>query len=148
VEYASDIATKCLRAFASELSLRLDLDFDLKKAGDPELSQMMHPHGTFVVARLGDMPVGCVGVKGTGEPIAEIKRMWIAPAARGLGLARRLMITAEDAARALGIRTLRLDTNSALFEAVTLYRTMGWAEIDRFNADPYPDLFFEKHLTQ
>lgn len=73
--------------------------------------------------------------------------MWIAPSARGLGLARRLMTTAEDAARSIGIKTLRLDTNSTLFEAVGLYRKMGWTEIDRFNDDPYPDLFFEKQLS-
>lgn len=147
VDYASDVATTCLNAFASELSRRLGLEFDLKKSGDPELSQMKHPHGTFVVARLGDMPLGCVGVKGSGGSLAEIKRMWIAPSARGLGLARRLMTTAEGAARSIGIETLRLDTNSTLFEAVGLYRTMGWTEIDRFNDDPYPDLFFEKQLS-
>lgn len=145
-DYASDMATKCLSAFASELSHRLNLNFDLKKAGDPELEQMKHPHGTFVVARLGDMPVGCVGVKGNGDTLAEVKRMWIAPAARGFGLARRLMTTAEDAARVLGIVTLRLDTNSTLFEAVSLYQNMGWKEIERFNNDPYPDRFFEKQL--
>ncbi|MXQ09794.1 GNAT family N-acetyltransferase [Alphaproteobacteria bacterium GH1-50] len=146
VDYASEIATKCLTAFAAELSARLGVEFDLKKSGDPELSQMKHPNGTFVVARLGDMPIGCVGVKGRGDTLAEIKRMWIAPAARGLGLAHRLMTTAEEAARALGIETLRLDTNSTLVEAVGLYRKMGWSRIERFNDDPYPDLFFEKCL--
>ncbi|KCV83830.1 MarR family transcriptional regulator [Actibacterium atlanticum] len=146
IDYASDLATTCLNAYAMELGARLNVEFDLKKAGDPDLSQMKHPHGTFVVARLGDMPVGCVGVKGNGGQLAEIKRMWIAPAARGLGLARRMMTAAEDAARDLGIEVLRLDTNSTLFEAVKLYQTMGWTQIDRFNNDPYPDLFFEKHL--
>ena len=56
------------------------------------------------------------------------------------------MTAAEDAARRLGIATLRLDTNSALLEAVSLYRNMGWQEIARYNDDPYPDLFFEKPL--
>ena len=56
------------------------------------------------------------------------------------------MREAESAARDLGIRTLRLDTNSALPEALALYRRSGWVEIDRFNVDPYPDLFFEKAL--
>ena len=146
-DYASDIADVCLKAFASELGARLGITFDLKKAGDPDLSQMKHPHGTFVVARLGDMPIGCVGVKGNGTDTAEIKRLWIAPAARGFGLARRLMSTAEDAARNLGIDVLRLDTNSALSEAVALYHATGWIEIDRFNDDPYPDVFFEKNVN-
>ncbi|MEM9247155.1 MAG: helix-turn-helix domain-containing GNAT family N-acetyltransferase [Pseudomonadota bacterium] len=145
-DYTSDIAKFCLNAYAAELSARLDLPFDPKQAGGPELSQMQHPNGTFVIARLDDMPVGCVGVKGNGAAPAEIKRMWVAPAARGLGLAHRLMDAAEDAARGLGIRTLRLDTNSALTEAVGLYRKLGWTEIDRFNDNPYPDLFFEKSL--
>jgi len=77
---------------------------------------------------------------------AEVKRMWIAPAARGQGLARRMMATAEDAARGLGIKTLRLDTNRKLFEAVKMYENTGWREIARFNDDPYPDIFFEKAL--
>lgn len=145
-DYASDIAVRCLNAYAAELSQRLNLTFDLKQSGAPDLQQMTFPRGTFVVARLGDMPVGCVGVKGNGGASAEIKRMWITPAARGLGLARRLMTAAEDAARRLGIATLRLDTNSALLEAVSLYRNMGWQEIARYNDDPYPDLFFEKPL--
>ncbi len=146
VDYASEVARKCLTAFAAELSHRLNSGFDLENSGDPDLSQMQHPHGTFVVAQLGDMPLGCVGIKGDGAAMAEVKRMWIAPTARGLGLAKRLMTTAEDAARALSITTLRLDTNRMLYEAVGLYHSMGWTEIDRFNDDPYPDIFFEKIL--
>ena len=49
-------------------------------------------------------------------------------------------------ARGLGMGLLRLDTNTALPEALALYRRLGWSEIDRFNDDPYPDAFFEKHL--
>jgi hypothetical protein len=56
------------------------------------------------------------------------------------------MAAVEDAARDLGMTTLRLDTNSALPEAAQLYRGTGWREIPRFNDDPYPDLFFEKAL--
>ncbi|MGY3365629.1 GNAT superfamily N-acetyltransferase [Bradyrhizobium sp. GM2.4] len=61
-------------------------------------------------------------------------------------LGRRLMDMTENAARGLGIKLLRLDTNSALAEAGQLYRRSGWSEIPRFNDDPYPDLFFEKRL--
>jgi len=107
---------------------------------------MMSPRGAFLVAMSDGMPLGCVGLKGTGSELAEIKRLWVAPSARGLGIGRRLMEAAEDAARNLSIRILRLDTNSALPEASQLYRSTGWAEIDRFNDDPYPDLFFEKRL--
>ncbi|MEP3301774.1 MAG: PadR family transcriptional regulator, partial [Roseibium sp.] len=56
------------------------------------------------------------------------------------------MAEVETRARELGITLLRLDTNSRLPEAVKLYQTSGWTEIDRFNEDPYPDFFFEKAL--
>ena len=81
-----------------------------------------------------------------GGTVAEIKRLWVSPAARGLKLATRLMTRTEQIARDLGITTLRLDTNSALPEAAALYRNTGWSEIARFNDDPYPDMFFEKNL--
>lgn len=145
-DYASELALQCLNAYADELSERVSGSFTLARSGEPDLSQMKPPNGTFIIARLENVPVGCVGVKGNGGKIAEIKRMWIKPTARGLGLSRRLMTFAEDAARSIGIETLRLDTNSALFEAVGLYRSMGWVEIEPFNDDPDPDTFFEKSL--
>lgn len=145
-EYSSELARQCLNAYARELSERVSGSFTLARSGEPDLSQMAPPNGTFIIARLEDVPIGCVGVKGSGGKVAEIKRMWITPAARGLGLSRRLMTFAEDAARSIGIETLRLDTNSALFEAVGLYKSMGWVEIEPFNDDPDPDTFFEKHL--
>ena len=102
--------------------------------------------GAFLVAYAGTQVRGCVGVKGTDKGYGEIKRLWVSPEARGLGLSKRLMDQAEKTARTLGIATLRLDTNAALPEAIRLYQTTGWTEIDRFNDDPYPDFFFEKHL--
>jgi len=75
-----------------------------------------------------------------------VKRLWVAPSARGLGLSKQLMEATEAAARELSIKVLRLDTNRALPEAIALYRNSGWTEIERFNDDPYPDFFFEKVL--
>jgi GNAT superfamily N-acetyltransferase len=139
-------ARACLSAYYAELTSRFPGGFDVALSCDPEAAAMVRPRGTFLLADADGLPVGCVGLKGSGGPVAEIKRLWINPAARGLGLAKRLMQAAETAARDLGIRTLRLDTNSALPEALALYRKSGWVEIDRFNDDPYPDLFFEKAL--
>ena len=105
---------------------------------------MTPPRGGFLIAWSDGLPVGCVGLKGTGGAVAEVKRLWVAPAARGLGLARRLMAEVEAAARRLSITTLRLDTNRALPEAARLYRRSGWHENPRFNDDPYAEVFFEK----
>ncbi|QIO34544.1 bifunctional helix-turn-helix transcriptional regulator/GNAT family N-acetyltransferase [Bradyrhizobium sp. 1(2017)] len=136
----------CLGEYYAELGRRFKQGFDVSLSRDPDAKDMRRPRGTFVVAMSDTLPIGCVGLKGTDHGYAEIKRLWVAPAARGLRLGRRLMDATEDAARGLGITLLRLDTNSALPEAGQLYRTTGWREIPRFNDDPYPDLFFEKRL--
>jgi DNA-binding MarR family transcriptional regulator/GNAT superfamily N-acetyltransferase len=139
-------ALHCLQCYYSELARRFRQGFDVTLSRNPDASDMRRPLGSFIVAWSDDLPVGCVGLKGTGRDIAEVKRLWVAPSARGLGLARRLMTGIEDAARSLSVSILRLDTNSALPEAENLYRTSGWTEIARFNDDPYPDVFFEKRL--
>jgi DNA-binding MarR family transcriptional regulator len=142
----SEPARACLQAYYDELARRFASGFDVKRSRDPDAADMIRPRGTFLLAWSDGLPMGCAALKGSGGELAEVKRLWVAPSARGLGLARRLMNAVEDAARDLGIRVLRLDTNSALPEALELYRKTGWAEIPRFNDDPYPDVFFEKQL--
>jgi DNA-binding MarR family transcriptional regulator/predicted GNAT family N-acyltransferase len=139
-------AQYCLDEYYGELSRRFTGGFDVSLSRDPDAADMIAPRGKFLVAMSDGLPIGCVGLKGTGGELAEVKRLWVAPSARGLGLGRRLMDCVESAARNIGVRILRLDTNSALPEALKLYRSTGWTEIDRFNDDPYPDVFFEKRL--
>ena len=141
-----DAARFCLGEYYAELGRRFTRGFDVSLSRDPDAVDMVRPRGTFLVAMSDGIPIGCVGLKGTGGDMAEIKRLWICPTARGLGIATRLMQAAESVARELSVKALRLDTNSALTEALKLYRTTGWVEIDRFNDDPYPDHFFSKQL--
>jgi DNA-binding MarR family transcriptional regulator/GNAT superfamily N-acetyltransferase len=141
-----EAARYCLGEYYSELSRRFKGGFDVSLSRDPDAAAMISPRGAFFVATSDGLPLGCVGLKGTGSDLAEIKRLWVAPSSRGLGLGRRLIEAAECAAQKQAVKILRLDTNSALAEALQLYRSTGWTEIDRFNDDPYPDLFFEKHL--
>lgn len=95
--------------YYAELARRFPGGFDVALSRDPEAAAMRPPRGTFLVARRDGRPVGCVGLKGGRDGVAEIKRLWVEPSAQGLGLARRLM-AAEAAARALGLHTPRLDT--------------------------------------
>lgn len=146
-----EAARHCLGEYYAELGRRFEKGFDVSLSRDPEAGDMTRPRGSFLLAMSDGLPLGCVGLKGTGpketgKEWAEIKRLWVSPAARGLGVARRLMEAAEAAARELSIAVLRLDTNRALPEAMQLYRSTGWTEIPRFNDDPYPDTFFEKRL--
>ncbi|SFR18552.1 GNAT family N-acetyltransferase [Poseidonocella sedimentorum] len=143
----AEAAIHCLEAYYAELAARFDGGFDVSLSCDPEAASMTAPRGAFFVALSDGMPLGCVGLKGTDLGYAEIKRLWVAPSARGLGLARKLMTRAEAAAQKLGITTLRLDTNAALTEAQAFYRNSGWHEIPRYNDDPYPTHFFEKAVA-
>ena len=81
-----------------------------------------------------------------GREPAEVKRMWVAPSARGLGLGRRLLGAVEEQARARQVRTLRLETNRALVEAIALYRSAGYEEVPAFNDEPFAHHWFQKRL--
>lgn len=139
-------ARYCLGEYYAELARRFETGFDVKTSLDPDAGSLRPPLGSFLVAGSDGLPLGCVALKGNGSETGEIKRLWIAPAARGLGLARRLMDRAEAEAGSLGITRLRLDTNRTLTEAIALYRQLGWHEIPAFNAEPYAHHWFEKRL--
>ncbi len=139
-------ARRCLDAYFGELAARFKGGFDVNRDDSARADDMAAPSGLFVVARLDGDPVGCGGLKGTDKTTGEIKRVWTAPSARGVGVARRVLRTLEAAAREMGFKTLRLDTNRALTEAHALYRKEGFREIARFNDNPYADHWFEKRL--
>jgi DNA-binding MarR family transcriptional regulator/GNAT superfamily N-acetyltransferase len=139
-------ARRCLDAYFRELAARFENGFDADRDDSARAHDMAPPSGLFVVARLDGDAVGCGGLKRMDETTGEIKRVWTAPSARGVGVARRVIRTLEAAARAMGLRTLRLDTNRALTEAHALYRKEGFREIARFNDNPYAHHWFEKRL--
>jgi DNA-binding MarR family transcriptional regulator len=136
----------CLGQYFVELSRRFEQGFDpaLSLAAPPD--EFVPPHGTFLVMRLHGEPVGCGGFKPMPPNAAYLKRMWIAPTARGLGLARRLLSELENRARSAGHALARLETNKALTEAQQLYRSSGYSEIAPFNDEPYAHHWFEKRL--
>jgi DNA-binding MarR family transcriptional regulator/GNAT superfamily N-acetyltransferase len=139
-------ASLCLNAYFQELAARFESGFDADADESAHVADMTPPSGLFVIARLDGDAVGCGGFKRVGEATAEIKRVWTAPSARGLGVARRMLRALEAAAREAGVKTLRLDTNRALIEAHALYRSEGYREIPRFNDNPYAEHWFEKRL--
>ncbi|MCI2417826.1 MarR family winged helix-turn-helix transcriptional regulator [Saccharopolyspora sp. K220] len=140
-------ARSCLRAYFNELSRRFHSGFDPAQSISADDDELTLPAGVLLVATLHSEPVGCGALKFHGDAPAEIKRMWIAPAVRGLGLGRRLLAELEAHAAANRVRTLRLETNRALDEAIGLYRSAGYREVASFNEEAYADHWFEKHLT-
>lgn len=139
-------ARYCLGEYYGELDRRFDGGFDVALSRDPDGAEITRPRGGFLMAMSDGLPLGCVVLKRASDGIAELKRLWVAESARGLGIGRRLIAAVEDLAIELGATTLRLDTNRALGEAAAMYRALGWTEIARFNDDPYADFFFEKRL--
>jgi DNA-binding MarR family transcriptional regulator/GNAT superfamily N-acetyltransferase len=139
-------ADACLRAYFAELDERFTQGFVPGEDGSAEPDALRAPAGLFLVAYRGPEPVGCGGVKHHDDGWAEIKRMWVAPSARGLGLGRRLLSELEACARGRGARVARLDTNDVLSEAIGLYRSSGYAEVPSFGGSPFADHWFERAL--
>ena len=138
-----DARTAVERYFA-ELDRRFDTGFDPGPGDDPNLYRP--PHGTFVVARSDGDPVACGGLTPLAEGVAEIKRMWVRDDWRGAGLGSRMLRHLEDRARQSGYEMVRLDTNSALTEAIAMYERAGYRSIERYNDNPYARAWFEKEL--
>jgi GNAT superfamily N-acetyltransferase len=138
---ASPQAQHCLTEYFAELNRRFPTGFDPGPPADP--AAYRPPQGAFLLATRDHEPLGCVALS---VPDREVKRLWIAPQARGQGLARRLMQAIEDQARQMGLTDLRLDTNATLTEAVALYTRTGWTSIPRYNDNPYAQAWFAKPL--
>jgi len=139
-------ARRAVRAYVTELADRFEAGFDPALSISATDDEMSPPAGLFLLATLHGEPAGCGALKFRPGAGAEIKRMWVAPEARGLGLGRRLLTELEARAAARGVRTLRLETNRALTEAISLYRSAGYREVAAFNDEPYADHWFEKML--
>ncbi|WP_108665612.1 bifunctional helix-turn-helix transcriptional regulator/GNAT family N-acetyltransferase [Euzebya rosea] len=107
---------------------------------------MRRPDGVFVLVRSDGDVVGCGGVRPLGDGVGEVKRMWVSPAVRGTGMGRRLLDHLEEWVRRLGHDVVRLDTNSALTQAIAMYESAGYTAIERYNDNPHAERFFEKHL--
>ncbi|WP_188195805.1 MarR family winged helix-turn-helix transcriptional regulator [Nonomuraea sp. SYSU D8015] len=140
-------ARHCMQAYADELARRFDGGFDPARGISADDQELRPPAGMLLVATLRAEPVGCVAVKLHHDAAAaHLKRMWVDPGTRGLGLGRRLLAEAEARVAASGIRTVRLETNRALTEAIALYRASGYREVEPFNDEFYAHHWFEKRL--
>lgn len=136
----------CLAQYVAELNRRSERGFDPAVGATALPHEVRPPAGRFFVAHLAGEAIGCGAVKFHNDAPAEIKRMWLAPAARGLGLGRRLLATLEACAAAGGARVAHIETSAVLHEALALYRSAGWVEVARFNDEPFADHWLEKVL--
>ena len=129
MEYAENLGVDlCFQGFQEEL------------AGLP--GAYAPPDGRLLLAIDGDRAAGCVAIRNLGEGICEMKRLYVKSAYRGQGLGRRLAEAIIAEARAIGYRTMRLDSLTSLTEAAGLYRSLGFVEIPPYRYNPLPDAIF------
>jgi DNA-binding MarR family transcriptional regulator len=146
VDPAGRDAVLCLSAYYAELNRRSDKGFDPTAGISAEPHELRPPAGAFFVAYLNGEAIGCGGVKHHGGAPAEIKRMWVAESARGLGVGRRMLACLEGCARDNGAAIAHIETNGTLVEAISLYLSAGYVEVPAFNDEPFADHWFEKQL--
>ena len=145
---AADIAT--VRTLFLEYAAQLDFslcfqDFDAELAGLP--GDYAAPAGGLWLAEREGAAIGCVGLRPLEPGICEIKRLYLRPAARGLGLGRLLAETAIVAAQRHGYGAIRLDTVDSMVAAQTLYRGLGFRERGPYGSHQHPMLrYFELAL--
>ena len=136
----------CLESYFRELGERFEAGYDPASDLSAPVEDLTPPSGLFVLARLRGNPIGCGALKRIDAATGEIKRVWTAPAARGLGVARRMLRRLEAEAVVMGFAVLRLDTNRALTEAHAFYLSEGYCDVPRFSDNPYAHRWFEKWL--
>ena len=135
-----------LAAYAAAIVERYP-DWSPAQSPTADPAEISPPTGCFLVAYADGEPVGCGAFKRLDDEACEVKRVYVAPHARGLGLARTILAALEDAAREAGYSVARLDTGARLEGAVELFRTSGYADIQDYNGNEMADFWLERRLT-
>jgi DNA-binding MarR family transcriptional regulator/GNAT superfamily N-acetyltransferase len=148
IDPAHPSARFCMHEYFSELERRFDTGFDPARSISANDEELRTPAGLFLVASMRSDPIGCGALKFHDNAPTEIKRMWVAESARGLGVGRRLLGELEQRAAEHGASTVRLETNKTLVEAIAMYRSAGYYEVAAFNDEPYAHHWFEKRITR
>jgi len=146
IDPSEPAAVHCLHEYFAELEQRFDAGFDPDRSSAPDAGEFRPPTGVFLVATLRGEPIGCGALRFHEDAPPDIKRMWVAGSARGLGIGRRLLDELESIASSRG-DAVRLETNRALREAINMYRSAGYVEVEPFNDERYAHHWFEKRLS-
>ena len=152
--HVEGVMVEYLRWCASRLETVCGVTFDDPEAAVSahhhaflrELPQLTAPRGRLLVARRGDRVVGVGALKPVSQEVAEIKRMYVRPEARGQGVGRALMERLLHDARQIGYRVARLETATFMAEAHRLYRSLGFNDVAEFDRNEAGLSGLERHM--
>ncbi|MGH9137232.1 MAG: GNAT family N-acetyltransferase [Acidimicrobiales bacterium] len=136
----SPAARQLIAALDGDLDARYAADADVEGEPDRALLDVLSEHvapplGAFLIAWVGDEPVGCGAVRPLGGGgTCEIKRMYVVPAMRGTGAGIALLAALEARARELGYRRVMLETGIRQPEAMALYERAGYRAVENYGA--------------
>jgi len=139
------VALELVAAMVGEIGAQYEPG--LPKGSSASPSEISPPGGGFLVLWEDGRPLAGGGVKRLDERACEIKRMYVAPEARGRGLGRALLAALEDPARDLGYAVARLDTGPKQPRAQRMYERAGYVPVPDYNANPYASFWGEKTLV-
>ena len=140
-------ARSLFREYSNSLDFSLCFQgFDEELAGLP--GEYSPPTGRLFLATLDGNLAGCTALRRIDGNICEMKRLYLRPEFRGKGIGRQMTVEIIRAAQEMGYTLIRLDTVPAMKEAISLYRSMGFVEIEPYRENPMPGaLFMERVLS-
>ena len=152
VTSADDARVAEARVLLLEYTESLDVDLSFQNF-DEELSSFpqsyLPPTGALLVAARNEDLAGSIAMRGLGDRVCEMKRLYVRPEFRGLGVGRALAVAVIDAAKGLGYQHMRLDTLPGMDDAQRLYRSLGFREIAPYYENPVPGTrYLELDLRQ
>jgi putative acetyltransferase len=131
------VVRELLLEYADSLGFALDFqDFDREIADLP--GAYAPPDGAILLVRVDETVAGCVALRPFANGVCEMKRLYIRPGHRGLGLGRLLATAIVDEARRRDYRAMRLDTTPSMATAQALYTELGFREIAPYRRNPIP----------
>jgi putative acetyltransferase len=143
-----DLGRQLFREYADTLGFDLGFQGFLTELDTLQVQYAAPEGALFLVKKEGDA-LGCAGIRRWRDDVAELKRMYLRPAARGLGAGQQLLDATFVVARELGFRAIRLDTLSDMTAALHLYRRNGFEDIEPYRPNPFADaVFLEKKLDE
>jgi len=140
------VAVRLVEAMVAEMEELYELPAGTGLGLSAPPADFSPPGGAFVVIYEDGKPIAGGGVKRDEDGVAEIKRMYVAPGARGRGLGRQLLEALEETARTLGYARIRLDTGARQPEARGMYERAGYHAVENYNGNPQAAFWGEKVL--